>query len=52
LFLNHQPESLHNRKALDDIVLDIPGLTGDEHMEVYWAGCELVKHWLEKARSV
>ena len=37
------PEPLPDRKALDDIVFDILGLTGDERNEVYWAVCELVK---------
>ncbi len=44
--------SLLNRKALDDIVFDILGLTEDERKEIYWAVCELVKNRLEKARSV
>lgn len=46
----HNP--LPDRKALDDIVFDILGLTEDERNEVYWAVCELVKNRLEKARSV
>jgi len=46
------PEPLPDRKALDDIVFDILGLTEDERNEVYWAVCELVKNRLEKARSV
>ena len=41
-----------HRKALDDIVFDILGLTEDERNEVYWAVCEMVKNRLEKARSV
>jgi len=47
-----KPNPLPDRKALDDIVFDILGLTEDERTEVYWAVCELVKHRLEKARSV
>jgi len=41
-----------DRKALDDIVFDILGLTQEERKEVYWAVCELVKNRLEKAKSV
>jgi len=47
-----KPKPLPDRKALDDIVFDILGLTEDERNEVYWAVCELVKNRLEKARSV
>ena len=47
-----KPNPLPDRKALDDIVFDILGLTEDERNEVYWAVCELVKNRLEKARSV
>jgi hypothetical protein len=46
------PNPLPDRKALDDIVFDILGLTEEERKEVYWAVCELVKSRLEKARSV
>lgn len=46
------PNSLSDRKALDDIVFDILGLTQDERNEVYWVVCELVMNRLEKARSV
>jgi hypothetical protein len=42
------PNPLPDRKALDDIVFDILGLTE----EVYWAVCELVKSRLEKVGSV
>jgi len=45
-------KSLPDRKALDDIVFDILGLTEDERNEVYWAVCELVKNRLEKAKSL
>jgi len=38
-----KPNLLPDRKALDDIVFDIPGLTEDERNEVYWTVCELVK---------
>lgn len=47
-----KPNPLPDRKALDDIVFDILGLTEDERNEVYWAVCELIKNRLEKARSV
>ena len=47
-----KPNPLPDRKALDDIIFDILGLTEDERNEVYWAVCELVKNRLEKARSV
>ena len=46
------PNPLPDRKALDDIVFDILGLTHEERNEVYWSVCELVKNRLEKARSV
>ena len=49
---NQNPNPLPDRKALDDIVFDILGLTEDERREVYWAVCELVKSRLQKARSV
>ena len=47
-----KPNPLPDRKALDDIVFDVLGLTEDERNELYWAVCELVKNRLEKARSV
>ena len=47
-----KPNPLPDRKALDDIVFDILGLTENERNEVYWAVCELVKNRLEKAKSV
>ncbi|MGB9715744.1 MAG: hypothetical protein ACPL1G_04975 [Thermodesulfovibrionales bacterium] len=47
-----EPNPLPDRKAFDDIVFDILGLTEDVRNEVYWAVCELVKNRLEKARSV
>jgi len=49
---SQEPNPLPDRKALDDIIFDILGLTEDERKEVYWAVCELVKNRLEKARSV
>ncbi len=47
-----KPNPLPDRKALDDIVFDILGLTEDERQEVYWAVCELVANRLIKARSM
>ncbi|MGH7802164.1 MAG: Eco57I restriction-modification methylase domain-containing protein [Thermodesulfobacteriota bacterium] len=49
---SQKPNPLPDRKALDDVVFDILGLTQAERDEVYWAVCELVKNRLEKARSV
>ncbi len=46
------PNPLPDRKALDDIIFDVIGLTEDERNEVYWSVCELVRNRLEKARSV
>lgn len=47
-----QLNPLPDRKALDDIVFDVLGLTEEEQKEVYWAVAELVKNRLEKAKSV
>lgn len=47
-----KPNLLPDRKALDDIIFGILGLTEDKRNEVYLAVCELVKNRLEKARSV
>jgi len=44
----HQPD----RRALDDIVFDVLGLTAGEREAVYEAVVELVRRRLEKARSV
>ena len=49
---SQNPNPLPDRKALDDIVFDILGLTQAERDEVYWSVCELVKNRLEKARSL
>jgi len=46
-----EPNPLPDRKALDDIIFDVLGLTKDERKEVYWATAELVKNRLDKARS-
>ena len=46
------PNPLPDRKALDDIVFDVIGLTQAERNEVYWAVCELVQQRLAKAGSV
>jgi hypothetical protein len=47
-----KPNPLPDRKALDDIVFDVLGLTQDERNEVYWAVCELVHNRLTKAKSI
>jgi hypothetical protein len=47
-----KPNPLPDRKALDDIVFDILGLTKNERNEVYWSVCELVNNRLKKARSM
>jgi hypothetical protein len=49
---DQKPNPLPDRKALDDIVFDVLGLTQAERDEVYWSVCELVKNRLDKARSV
>ena len=49
---SQKPNPLPDRKALDDVVFDILGLTQAERDEVYWAVCELVRNRLEKAKSV
>ena len=49
---DQKPNPLPDRKALDDVVFDILGLTQNERNEVYWSVCELVKNRLEKAKSV
>ncbi len=47
-----EPNPLPDRKALDDIVFSVLGLTEEERKEVYYALAELVKARLDKARSV
>lgn len=49
---DQDPDPRPDRKALDDIVFDVLGLTEDERREVYWSVCELVKHRLDKAKSI
>jgi len=49
---DQEPNPLSDRKALDDIIFDILGLTQEERKEVYWSVCELVKNRLQKAGSV
>jgi len=51
-FENFAISALAYRKALDDIIFGILGLTEDERKEVYWAVCELVKNRREKEGSV
>jgi hypothetical protein len=52
LIRTQEPNPLPDRKALDDIIFDILGLTEDERKEVYWAVCELVQNRLQKAKSI
>ena len=47
-----EPNPLPDRKALDDMVFDALGLTGEERKEVYRAVCQLVWERISKARSV
>ncbi len=47
-----EPSPLPDRKALDDIVFDVLGLTEDERKEVYRAVCQLVWDRISKAKSV
>ena len=49
---SQEPNPLPDRKAIDDIIFDILGLTEEERKEVYWSVCELVQNRLKKARSV
>ncbi|MCF6147564.1 MAG: hypothetical protein E3K37_02785 [Candidatus Kuenenia sp.] len=51
-FSTSHESPLQNRKALDDIVLGLLGLTREERKEVYWVVCGPVKSRLEKTRSV
>ncbi|MBI4621474.1 MAG: hypothetical protein HY739_15170 [Desulfobacterales bacterium] len=37
--LEQTPNPLPDRKALDDIVFDVLGLTDAERNEVYWSVC-------------
>jgi len=52
LICEQEPNPLPDRKALDDIIFGVLGLTEEEKKEVYWAVAELVKNRLEKAKSV
>lgn len=47
-----EPNPLPDRKALDDIVFDVLGLTEEERKEVYRAVCQLVWERISKGRSV
>ncbi|NLL96275.1 MAG: hypothetical protein GX227_04110 [Clostridiaceae bacterium] len=47
-----EPNPLPDRKALDDIVFDVLGLTEEERKEVYRAVCQLVWDRISRARSV
>lgn len=52
LIREQNPNPLPDRKALDDVVFDILGLTQAERDKVYWSVSELVKNRIEKARSI
>jgi hypothetical protein len=52
LICEQKPNPLPGRKALNDIVFNILGLTENERNEVYWTVCEMARNRLEKARSV
>ena len=47
-----EPKPLPDRKALDDLVFDVLGLTDEERKEVYRAICQLVWERISRARSV
>ena len=47
-----EPNPLPDRKALDDIVFDILGLTEEERKEVYRSVCQLVWERISKANSL
>lgn len=47
-----EPNPLPDRKALDDIVFNVIGLTEEERKEVYYAVAELVQNRLKKAKSI
>lgn len=47
-----EPNPLPDRKALDDIVFDVLGLTEEERQDVYRAVCQLVWDRISRARSV
>jgi len=49
---SQKPNPLKDRKALDDAVFDILGLTENERRDVYWSVCELAQNRLMKVRSV
>jgi len=46
------PSPLPDRKAVDDFIFDILGLTPDERNEVYWYLCEAVQNRGTRSRSV
>ncbi len=43
---------LPDRRALDEVVFEVLGLTEEEQLEVYRAVVQLVKDRLRKARSI
>jgi len=46
------PSPLPDRKAVDDFIFDILGLTPDERNEVYWYLCEAVQNRGTRSKSV
>lgn len=47
-----EPNPVSYRKAIDDVVFDVLGLSEEERKEVYRAVCQLVWQRISKARSV
>ena len=49
---SQKPKPLPHRKAVDDVVFDIPGLIQAERDRVYWAVGELVRSRLGNAYTL
>jgi len=47
-----EPSPLPDRKAVDDFIFDILGLSPEERNEVYWYLCEAVQNRGTRSRSV
>ncbi|MGB3970440.1 MAG: hypothetical protein WBL89_00550 [Limnochordia bacterium] len=47
-----EPNPVSYRKAIDDVVFDVLGLSEEERKEVYRAVCQLVWDRISRARSV
>ena len=47
-----EPSPLPDRKAVDDLIFDILGLSQEERNEVYWYLCESVQNREERSKSV